>query len=34
MISPEHAIETGINKVYGNEYAETAIKELAEEGQG
>jgi type IV pilus assembly protein PilB len=31
MISPEHAIETGINKVYGNEYAETAIKELAEE---
>ena len=32
MISPEHAIETGINKVYGNEYAETAIKELAEEG--
>ncbi len=31
MIAPEHAIETGINKVYGNEYAETAIKELAEE---
>jgi type IV pilus assembly protein PilB len=33
MISPEHAIETGINKVYGNEYAETAIKELAEENE-
>ncbi len=33
MITPEHAIETGINKVYGNEYAETAIKELAEEDQ-
>lgn len=33
MISPEHAIETGINKVYGNEYAETAIKELTAENE-
>ena len=31
LISPEHAIETGINKVYGNEYAESAIKDLTEE---
>jgi type IV pilus assembly protein PilB len=33
MISPEHAIEAGINKVYGNEYAENAIKDLAEENK-
>lgn len=31
MIASEHAIEAGVNKVYGNEYAETAIKELTEE---
>ncbi len=31
MIASAHAIEAAINKVYGNEYAETAIKELAEE---
>ncbi len=31
MLSTEHAIETAITKVYGNEYAETAIKELAAE---
>ena len=34
MITSEQAIETGINKVYGSEYAESAIKELAEEGEG
>ena len=33
MLAPEHAIETAITKVYGNEYAETAIKELAEENE-
>jgi type IV pilus assembly protein PilB len=31
MLALEHAIETAITKVYGNEYAETAIKELADE---
>ena len=31
MLSTEHGIETAITKVYGNEYAETAIKELAAE---
>ena len=31
MLSTEHAIETAITKVYGNEYAETAIKDLAAE---
>lgn len=31
MLSTEHAIETAITKVYGNEYAETAIKELTAE---
>ena len=31
MIAPEVAIETAINTIYGNEYAETAIKELAAE---
>ncbi|MDD5017274.1 MAG: GspE/PulE family protein [Eubacteriales bacterium] len=31
MIAPENAIETAINKLYGNEYAETAIKDFAEE---
>ncbi len=31
MIAPEHAIETAISIVYGNEFAETAIKELSEE---
>ncbi|MGI5850159.1 MAG: GspE/PulE family protein [Christensenellales bacterium] len=31
MIASEHAIESAINKLYGNEYAETAIKELSEE---
>jgi type IV pilus assembly protein PilB len=34
MLAPESAIETAINKLYGNEYAETAIKELAEEDDG
>jgi len=31
MIAPEHAVDTAIGLVYGNEYAETAIKELSEE---
>lgn len=31
MLAPEGAIETAITKLYGNEYAETAIKELAAE---
>lgn len=31
MLSTEHAIETAITRVYGNEYAENAIKELAAE---
>lgn len=31
MIAPELAIETAINTIYGNEYAETAIRELAAE---
>lgn len=31
MLSTEQGIEVAINKVYGNEYAETAIKELAAE---
>lgn len=31
MLATEYAIETAITKVYGNEYAETAIKELAAE---
>lgn len=31
MIAPEHAVETAIGVIYGNEYAETAIKELSEE---
>ena len=31
MIASEHAIESAINKLYGNEYAETVIKELSEE---
>lgn len=31
MIAPEHAVDTAIGIVYGNEYAETAIKELSEE---
>ncbi len=30
-IASEHAIEAAINKMYGNENAETAIKELSEE---
>lgn len=33
MISSEQAIEAAINKVYGNEYAESAIKELSEEDE-
>ena len=31
MIAPEHAVDTAIGIIYGNEYAETAIKELSEE---
>ena len=31
MLASESAIESAINRLYGNEYAETAIKELAEE---
>ena len=31
MLASEGAIEIAINRLYGNEYAETAIKELAEE---
>ncbi len=30
-IATENSIETAINKMYGNEYAESAIKELSEE---
>ncbi len=31
MLSTEHAVETAITRIYGNEHAETAIKELAAE---
>ena len=31
MLATEQAIETAITRIYGNEYAETAIKELAAE---
>lgn len=31
MIAPEQAIEDAINKIYGNEYAKDALKELAED---
>ena len=34
LIAPESAIESSINKLYGNENAETAIKELSEEDAG
>ena len=31
MIAPEQAIEDAIGKIYGNEYAQNALKELAED---
>lgn len=31
MIAPEQAIEDAINKIYGNDYAKDALKELAED---